>query len=918
MTAEEQQLTPGMRIKNYVLEEQLGKGASGEVWKANDGTKTVALKLMNPQLLTSRNVSKHLTRLQREIEALGRLQAHPNIPSIFDYDLQYERPYLAMQYIGGESYDRLIKSGELLRIPLPRRLRIIREIAMAIFAAHNEDIIHRDIKPANVSGTENPYLLDFSVALPEEELAKTQANIGTKLYMPWDGIPDKLGDIYSFGLLAYEILFGRHAIFRPEDGQMLRSTPFMPQIVAADRIKARQWLVPSKVAVEELPADLIGKDLRPLDEVFQKVLGDRQHRYTDPRVFAEDLRRAIDEGAYPQESAAPAPPAAAPEPAPVPPPQPEPLPAAPPPDEVDETEATAVEAILPVQPSAPPAHLDDYAPTVVEPVSVPPAPPTAPVSAVEDLSGGETVLDDPRAAPVTPAAPPAPVRPAAPPIDLEPPRRSPPPPYIPPEPTPPTQLEADAGPPRRQGRSPLIYVVGLVAAVVVIGAALVLLSGGQGGETTVETLTPGDTAAVTEQTPTLIPTTVEPSPAPPTEIPATAVAVVATEIPSATPIPPTATRQPTDTATPVPPTETSIPPTATLVPPTETDTLEPPTATPVPPTSTATPLPTETPSETPIPPSETPEPTSTPSETATPIPPTATRIPTETETPEPPTVTPLPSETPSNTPEPQTETPEPTAAPSETETPIPPTSTRVPSETPTPIPPTATRIPTETETPEPPTATPLPTEAPSNTPEPPTVTLEPTLEPTAAPSETLTPIPPTSTRVPSETPTPIPPTATRIPTETPTSAESPIPVTEAATAIPPTATRVGAMETTAEPTLTETPEAAGTEEPLSADLVENIELLRAAITGDTYQCSVFNRVYSHLETRLEGDFEDNAEYEQWGAIILSEMRSIYRGFCENAVSDDQRLPRRYENDNSDLDVLLEDILFVLEAARQNE
>ncbi|MBZ0299436.1 MAG: serine/threonine protein kinase, partial [Anaerolineae bacterium] len=298
MSSEEQQLTPGMRIKNYVLEEQLGKGASGEVWKASDGMKTVALKLMNPQLLASRNVSKHFTRLQREIEALQRLQSHPNIPSIFEYDLEYERPYLAMQFIGGASYDRLIKSGEMLKIPLDRRLNIIRELAMALFAAHKEGIIHRDIKPANVTGTENPYLLDFSVALPEGDLAKTQANIGTKLYMPWDGIPDRQGDVYGFGLLAYEIIFGRHAIFNPEDNQMLRATPFMPQVVAGDRIKNRQWHLPSKLPAEEMPADLIGKDLRPLDEVFQKVFGSRTQRYEDPRAFSDDLRRAIEEGQY--------------------------------------------------------------------------------------------------------------------------------------------------------------------------------------------------------------------------------------------------------------------------------------------------------------------------------------------------------------------------------------------------------------------------------------------------------------------------------------------------------------------------------------------------------------------------------------------------------------------------------------------
>jgi len=88
-------------------------------------------------------------------------------------------------------------------------------------------------------------------------------------------------------------------------------------------------------------------------------------------------------------------------------------------------------------------------------------------------------------------------------------------------------------------------------------------------------------------------------------------------------------------------------------------------------------------------------------------------------------------------------------------------------------------------------------------------------------------------------------------------------------------------------------------------------VLRLAILGDTYKCSVFNKVYEHLEMRVEGDFEDNEDYERFGDDILREMSRIYRGFCRNQDSDGERLPRRYEEDNSDLDVLLEDILDVL-------
>jgi serine/threonine protein kinase len=782
----EEQLVPGMIIKNYVLEEQLGKGASGEVWKANDGIKTVALKLMNPQLLTSRNVTKHLTRMQREIESLGRLQSHPNIPSIFEYDLEYERPYMAMQYIGGASYEKLIKSGDMLRIPLNNRLRIIRELAMALAAAHRENIIHRDIKPANASGTENPYLLDFSVALPEEDLQKTQANIGTKLYMPWDGIPDKLGDIYSFGLLAYEIIFGRHAIFRPEDNAMLKATPFMPQVVAGERVKNREWHVPSKLSLEDVPADLVGKDLHPVDDVFQKVFGNRTQRYEDPRTFAEDLRRAVEEGIAPPQypdNVIPAAPTPAPAPA-VPPRQPTP----PPPVAKQETPPPAPKPVEPAPSSQIPedsatmvedfsaastpheAHVapDDYQPTVIEPASVPPAKPAAPVS--DD--GGKTMLDLPAApmpAPKLPIHQPMPVRQESP--AAEPPRRTPPPsleperpmapPPMPAQPEVLTRTQLDAEPPKKPGsRSPVVFIVAGIAAIAIIAIIVVVLIGCN--------QQPPVTPTESAQQATSEPTTAAP----------TLVALVATDVSeTATPseIPSTATRRPTNT--PEQATEALVVPTDTIEP---TNTLEP--------------------SETSVPPTDTPDPTDTPAPTNTDVPPTATTVP--------------PTDT------------------------IEPTDTLEPSET--------------------------------------------SVPPTDTPTPTNTPIPPTSTRIPSATPTPIPATATRIPSATPVFTATP-------TEIPPTATPEG----------------------LSPNLGNNIRVLRTAILGDTYQCSVFNQVYEHLETRVDGDFEDNADYERYGDDILSEMSRIYRGFCRNQDSDGERLPRRYEEDNSDLDVLLEDILDVL-------
>ncbi len=316
-------LKPGTRIKSYTLERQLGKGASGEVWKAYDETKTVAIKFMNENLMTSASASKHRERLIREVESLRRLQ-HPNIPTLYDYDLDFRRPYIAMRFVGGDSYDRLISSGDMIKIPLERRLEMIRDIAFALTAAHEAGIIHRDIKPANMTGIENPYLLDFSISLESENVEHTQRFVGTTLYMSADGVADRLSDNYSFAVVVYEILFGRHPIYQLGDS-------LFNQFIAEMRIQNRQWTFPSTIPQSQIPADLRAADFRRLDEIFERAMGSRETRYTDLREFVRELRwavlpqqRALEEARIASAPISPAP-ASPPPAAPPPPPAPEPV-----------------------------------------------------------------------------------------------------------------------------------------------------------------------------------------------------------------------------------------------------------------------------------------------------------------------------------------------------------------------------------------------------------------------------------------------------------------------------------------------------------------------------------------------------------------------------------------------------------------
>lgn len=281
----------GMKVKSYTLESSLGSGASGEVWLANDGTKQVAIKFMNEALMQGPSAAKHRQRLEREIKALTTLK-HPNIPALYDYDLNSDRPYLVMQFIAAPSYDVLIASGEMLRIPVMRRLDLLDDIARALTAAHNAGIVHRDIKPGNMNGTDTPYLLDFSIALEKEDVEHTNFNIGTTIYMtPDEEPPDRLSDNYSFAIVAYEVLFGVHPIFPPEDKNRMMGA--FTRLQAFQRLKTRDWRFPSRVAKNELPLDLRGANLKQLDHIFERAMGPRDKRYEDLSQFVDEIKSAI-------------------------------------------------------------------------------------------------------------------------------------------------------------------------------------------------------------------------------------------------------------------------------------------------------------------------------------------------------------------------------------------------------------------------------------------------------------------------------------------------------------------------------------------------------------------------------------------------------------------------------------------------
>src|SRR5476651_1351777 len=202
----------------------------GEVYQAHDLKlrRDVALKLLSPALATS---EEHLLRFEREARAASALN-HPHICTIYDVGTAPEadgRPYLVMELLRGVTLYEAMSSGPL---SVPTIISLGVQIADALDAAHTAGVIHRDLKPANIFVTArgDAKLLDFGLAAmiasapapdasaigqPASALTSLGTAVGTVLYMsPEQALGDPLDprtDIFSLGLVLYEMLTGRRA-----------------------------------------------------------------------------------------------------------------------------------------------------------------------------------------------------------------------------------------------------------------------------------------------------------------------------------------------------------------------------------------------------------------------------------------------------------------------------------------------------------------------------------------------------------------------------------------------------------------------------------------------------------------------------------------------------------------------------------
>lgn len=273
----------GRRLGQYELEEVIGQGGMGMVYRARHAKldRQVAFKVLPD---TGPSQAQLLQRFEREIQAVGRLQ-HPNIVQAFDADEVEGIHYLAMEFVDGTNLSDLLKRhGEL---PVAEACELIRQAAIGLQHAYEHGLVHRDIKPANLmldrSGTVK--VLDLGLALLQNnplvgqgELTSTGQLMGTVDYMAPEQAEnthevDIRADIYGLGATLYALLTGAAPFAGPEYSSALKKIAAL----ANDSPK------PIRERRSDLPKELA----TVVDRMLHR---DLSQRYSTPAEVADALK----------------------------------------------------------------------------------------------------------------------------------------------------------------------------------------------------------------------------------------------------------------------------------------------------------------------------------------------------------------------------------------------------------------------------------------------------------------------------------------------------------------------------------------------------------------------------------------------------------------------------------------------------
>ena len=275
-------------LKSYVLQELIGTGGFGAVYRAQQPAvgREVAIKIIWPAFASHPNF---IRRFETEARLVARLE-HPSIVPLYDYWRDPDGAYIVMRLLRGGHLGQFIEEQEIASLPVATRL--IGQMAAGLTMAHRYDIVHRDIKPENILLDEqnNAYLADFGIAqiidnARDDKDADIMAGMGSPAY----AAPEQLeghdttshSDIYSLGIVLYELLCGEHPF------------PELDELSMTDMLTYRRSKpVPS--------ISTIRSDLPPtVDTIIQQATAlDPAQRYTDVQALVLDLQRVLNQAHY--------------------------------------------------------------------------------------------------------------------------------------------------------------------------------------------------------------------------------------------------------------------------------------------------------------------------------------------------------------------------------------------------------------------------------------------------------------------------------------------------------------------------------------------------------------------------------------------------------------------------------------------
>jgi serine/threonine-protein kinase len=270
----------GQTFGHYRILEKIAAGGMGVVYRARDEQleRDVALKVLPSGTLSDDSARRNF---RREALALAKLN-HPNIETVYEFGSQDDLDFLVMEYVSGRTLaDRLV-SGAL---PEKEVIALGMQIVAAIEEAHERGIVHRDLKPANIAiaARGQAKVLDFGLAkllrpddeLTTDHLTDTQAAAGTLPYMSPEqllGEPvDARGDVYSIGVVLYEMVTGRRAFSGDLPSRVIDAILHGP-------------LVPPRALDSRISPELERIILKCMDK-------DPEHRYQSARELLVDFRR---------------------------------------------------------------------------------------------------------------------------------------------------------------------------------------------------------------------------------------------------------------------------------------------------------------------------------------------------------------------------------------------------------------------------------------------------------------------------------------------------------------------------------------------------------------------------------------------------------------------------------------------------